>query len=246
MSEIPTDDLFWAVHRDLPREAPGSERTTRLLLELARPWRETPRIVDMGCGPGASAVLLAVETGGTVLAVDTHEPFLTELAERARRGGVAARVHPRRASMDDPGVGAGSRDLIWAEGSAYSIGVDHALAMWRPLLAAGGAVVLTEVEWTTSTPHPAAQEFWSAYPAMRSTAGNVEAFARAGWDVTALYRLPDADWEEYYGPQRDRIAALRTDGASEADLAPVIAEIELRDRYPEDYAYTGYILRPRG
>lgn len=49
---ISVEDLFWSAHTDLPRAAPGSDATTRLLLGLAGPLPARPRIVDVGCGTG--------------------------------------------------------------------------------------------------------------------------------------------------------------------------------------------------
>ena len=52
-------EAFFALHHGLPRQGPGSDATTRRLLELAGPLPEQPRTLDLGCGPGRSALLLA-------------------------------------------------------------------------------------------------------------------------------------------------------------------------------------------
>lgn len=239
-------DAFWRAHTDLPREAPGSAATTELLLRLAAPVSPEPRIVDVGCGTGPASVLLAALTGGAVTAVDLHQPFLDALVERAKEAGVQDRVTPVRASMEALPVEPGSVDLLWAEGSAYLMGFDAALAAWRPLLAPGGAVVLTEAEWLTPEPAPEAGAFWEAgYPAMRSTAGNVAAAQQAGWTVQATYVLPDSDWDAYYGPLAERIDLLRGEGVPGHLLDQVGEEIDIRRRHGADYGYTGYVLRPR-
>jgi SAM-dependent methyltransferase len=240
MPAVPTsEDLFFTAHSGLPREAPGSAATTRLLLTLAGPLPPRPRVVDIGCGPGTSTLLLAELTGGDVLGVDTHAPFLDELR---RRGGTGL-----QASMEDLPLADGSADLLWAEGSAYVMGVDAALAAWRRLLAPGGVLVLTEAEWTTPDPAPGARAFWDdAYPAMRTTAGNVAAAQAAGWTVAATYLLPESDWDAYYGPLAERLAALRAEHpGSAADLDAIGHEITVRAEHGADYGYTAYVLRPR-
>ncbi|WP_110207609.1 SAM-dependent methyltransferase [Nocardioides daejeonensis] len=239
-------EVFWRAHAGLPREAPGSETTTELLLRLAGDLPEHPRVLDVGCGTGPATLVLAGVTAGRVTAVDLHEPFLEVLTTRAEATGLADRVTTLVAPMEALPFAPGSFDLIWAEGSAYVMGFDAALAAWRPLLAPGAVLVLTEAEWLTPDPAPGARDFWEpGYPAMRTTAGNVEAAQRAGWTVMATYVLPETDWEAYYGPLAARIEALRADGVSDELLDQVGEEIEVRARYGADYGYTGYVLKPR-
>ncbi|MGV9709387.1 SAM-dependent methyltransferase [Gordonia sp. NPDC003424] len=238
-------EVFWRTHDGLPREAPGSAATTELLLRLVGELPERPRVIDVGCGPGPATILLAQLTGGHVTGVDLHEPFLAEVLRKAGDAGVADRVDVSAVSMTALPFAAGSVDLLWSEGSAYIMGFDAALAAWRPLLSPGGALVVTEVEWLTSTPSPAAREFWAAgYPAMRTTADNVAAAQRAGWDVRAVYVLPDSDWDAYYGPLAERVDELRGDGIPVDLLAEAVAEIDLRATHGDEYGYTGYVLRP--
>lgn len=248
------EDTFRLAHADLPREAPGSEATTSLLLALARragtlPPR--PRILDLGAGTGPATVPLVAGTGGTALAVDLHEPFLDALRARADRAGVADRVETRVADLHDldgPDLDLpdGSADVVWSEGAAYLVGFDTALARWRRLLAPGGVLVLTEAEWTVAHPSPGARAFWGpGYPAMRTTAANVAAAVDAGWTVAATHLLPESDWATYYDPLAARIAELAREGVAAEHLAAVREEIDVRARHGGEYGYTGYVLVPR-
>jgi SAM-dependent methyltransferase len=243
----PLERVFRAAHDDLPREAPGSEETTALLLQLAGELPDRPRIVDIGCGTGPATLPLAAATGGDVTAVDLHEPYLRRLQARAVVSGLGDRVRPLAAPMDDLPLPDGGFDLVWSEGAAYIMGFDAALARWRRLLAPGGVLVLTEAEWTTPAPSAGARAFWDAgYPAMRTTADNVAAAQRAGYTVQAVYLLPDSDWEAYYRPLAARIELLRADGVDPAALDEVGHEIGVRDRFGAEYGYTAHVLRPRG
>ena len=238
-------ELFWALHTDLPREGAGSDATTQELLDRAGGGlpRETPSL-DIGCGPGRASLVLAAE-GFRVTGVDTHEPFVRRLRRSAADRGLD-RIAVERASMAALPHADGAFDLLWAEGSAYIMGVDAALAGWRRLLRPGGVLVFTEVGWTTEIPSAAAREFWAAsYPGMRTAATTVAAARAAGYDVLATYEQPESDWwAEYYDP-----LAARIDGWPDADpgvragLAANRAEIQLRREHPDDYGYTGYVLR---
>ena len=242
----PLERTFRAAHEDLPREAPGSEETTALLLRLAGALPETPRIIDIGCGTGPATLALAGATGGEVVAVDLYEPYLRRLQARAATSGLGERVRTLVAPMDDLPLPDASADLVWSEGAAYIMGFDAALLSWRRLLTPGGALVLTEAEWTTTDPSPGARAFWDAgYPAMRTTAENVAAAQRAGFTVQALYLLPDTDWDAYYRPLAHRIELLRDGGADPAALDEVGREITVREQFGAEYGYTAYVLRRR-
>ncbi|MFE1951449.1 GNAT family N-acetyltransferase [Streptomyces sp. NPDC059524] len=238
-------DSFFALHHGLPRQGPGSDATTRRLLSFAGPLPARPRILDLGCGPGHSALLLAAETGGEVTAVDLHEPFLDELRAAARARGLDDRVHAVAADMGDLPYPAGSFDLIWAESSAYSIGFDTALARWRPLLAPGGTLALTECEWTTDAPSPEARAFWEEHYKLRTTEENLRACTAAGYAVLGVHHQPESDWDEYYGPLAARAEAADASrpGMAEA-LAGTRAELAMRREHGAEYGYTGYALRP--
>lgn len=241
------EETFWLVHEGLPREAPGSADTARLLLALAGPLPPEPRVVDIGSGSGPASMLLARELGARVTAVDTHAPFLHRLRAEAEAAGLADRIRTLEAPMQELPLPDGCADLIWAEGSAYLMGFAAALAAWRRLLAPGGVLVLTEAEWTTVDPAPGARAFWDeGYPQMRTTDGNIRAALDAGWTVAATYLLPDADWAHYYEPLAARVAQLRTDPGIDRDALEATArEIAVRHDHGGDYGYTAYVLRPR-
>lgn len=240
-------ETFFALHHRLPRQSPGSDATTRRLLSLAGQLPSRPRVIDLGCGPGRSALLLASEAGARVTAVDLHELFLTELDEAAAARALTGQVTTVRADMGELPYTDGSFDLVWAEGSAYVIGFDRALREWRRLLAPRGALVLTECEWTTDTPSAGARAFWDPQYPLRSTAENRAAAEAAGYTVLGVHHQPPSDWAEYYEPLAERVGPgvsglPDTPGAAEA-LASVRREIAVWREHGADYGYTGYVLR---
>ncbi len=245
MSDNALHDSFFALHHGLPRQGPGSDTTTRRLLALAGKLPERPRVLDLGCGPGRSALLLAAEAGAEVTAVDTHEPFLAELRRSAADRGLDGSIHTLRADMGALPFPDGSFDLVWAESSVFVLGFDRALAEWRRLLAPGGTLVLTECVWTTEEPGPAARAFWEEHYTLRTVAGNAAAAVGAGYHVLGTVPQPESDWDEYYGPLAAHADAADTTvpGMAEA-VAGARTEIALRREHGSDYGYAGFALRP--
>ncbi|MEU7070483.1 bifunctional class I SAM-dependent methyltransferase/N-acetyltransferase [Streptomyces narbonensis] len=245
MSDNALHDAFFALHHGLPRQGPGSDSTTRRLLALAGRLPERPRVLDLGCGPGRSALLLAAEANAEVTAVDTHEPFLAELRETAAARGLDGSIRTLSADMGALPFPDGSFDLVWAESSVFVLGFDRALAEWRRLLAPGGTLVLTECVWTTEEPGPAARAFWEEHYTLRTVTGNAAAAVGAGYHVLGTVPQPESDWDEYYVPLAAHADAADTTvpGMAEA-VGGARAEIALRREHGSDYGYAGFVLKP--
>ncbi|GAA2566479.1 hypothetical protein GCM10010424_05140 [Streptomyces lienomycini] len=138
-----------------------------------------------------------------------------------------------------------SFDVIWAEGSVYTIGFDVALRAWRRLLAPGGVLVVTEMEWTVPSPAAPVRAYWDAVYPLRTHAANTDAAQAAGYRLHAHRVLPESDWwDEYYTPLTQRMdrADPQHPGMPQA-LAAHRTEIDMRREHGGDYHYAVYILR---
>ena len=81
--------LLIDLHRDSPRQGPGGDDETRLALTLADLRGASGlRVADIGCGTGASTLVLAAELDAQITAVDFAPEFLAELRGRAGRAGL--------------------------------------------------------------------------------------------------------------------------------------------------------------
>ncbi|WP_142847491.1 class I SAM-dependent methyltransferase [Telmatospirillum sp. J64-1] len=240
-------DALFRLHRDLPRQGPGSDRATLEALGALPPLPPSPFGLDLGCGPGKQTLLLARRLGCPILAVDLHRPFLDELESRARDAGLSHLVQTRCADMGRLDIAPGSVDLIWSEGAIYNLGFEQGLRLWRPLLRENGLVMASELTWLTPTPPDEVETFWQqAYPGMGDIAGNCEAAERAGYRVLDARPLPSAEWwPDYYAPLEERCRMLAEDpmpGLADA-IAAARAEIDLLRRFPDAYGYVYYSLK---
>ena len=244
--------VFFDVHSGLPREGPGSDRSTRKAFSMIPGLPRAPRILDVGCGPGAQTVCLASLSGGKVVAVDNHLPFLRGLARTIGARKLADRVFPVAADMNRLPFPPGSFDLVWAEGSIYISGLENGLSQWRPLLKKKGAIAYTEISWLREEIPEELDRFWKeAYPAIGPVSRNTEILERAGFEPLGTFVLPESDWwDEYYNNILAKIPLLKSRYRNDAEALQVLdveeAEMNLYRKYSSYYGYVFYIGRRKG
>lgn len=235
------------LHRGLPRQGPGDPSFSKHILSLLPVLPEAPRIVDLGCGAGAGALILAEWFGTTITAVDFARPFLDELDGHARALGLDHLIKTVEADMGNLDWPPACVDLLWSEGAAYSLTFEGALKTWRPFMAPNGIAVISEIIWfTTDIPAPVL-EFWQeAYPQIASESENVALAQAAGFDVLGVHRLPtQAWWTHYYDPLKERMHALRpsAEPVMQAVIDETEAEIAFFEKYGNYYGYAFYLLK---
>jgi serine/threonine-protein kinase HipA len=249
VSSLPLLDPFEALirlFRDLPRKGPGTTASTLQALEACRPLPQEPAVLDLGCGSGASSLVLAQALGVQVTAIDACAPFLEELKQRAREQGLNELVRPVCKDIGHLDFPPGSFDLVWSEGAIYNLGWEAGLKTWKPLVRSGGFLALTEAVWFTDSPPEAARNAWSEwYPAIGIVEQGSALASSLGFEVVETFRLPREAWLEYFAPveQRCREWASGADPALARTIAELEAEIELYRAFGDSYGYAFYILR---
>lgn len=182
-----------------------------------------------------------------ITAIDLQAEYLDQLRLSAAARGLIHRLEIQRQDMAALPYPPQSFDLLWAEGSAYSIGFADALRAWRPLLRPGGYLGVSELVWLTANPEPKVQAFFaSEYPAMGDLSAAQTALRDAGYSLIGSFVLPDPDWwDDYYGPLAAKLPALRKRYANDPaglDVVEATArEIDMRTRYSHAYGY-GFLV----
>jgi ubiquinone/menaquinone biosynthesis C-methylase UbiE len=242
-------DIFFDIHKDLPREGPGESASTRKALSLLEKLSPNPHIIDIGCGPGMQTLDLARNTRGKIVAVDNHQPFLDQLQQRAQAEGLAERISTVNQSMFELNFPEKSFDLLWCEGAIYIIGFEQGLRAWRPLLKPGGYAAVTEISWLKPDLPEEVRSYWMAeYPGMRSIDENLQSIRAAGYREIGHFTLPPSSWwADYYNPIEARLPKLREKyrGNAEASdwLDATQKECDIYRKYSDYYGYVFYVMQ---
>lgn len=242
--------LLIDLHKDGARQGPGGDAQTRLALDLAGLDRDAPlKVADIGCGTGASTMLLATHLKARITAVDFLPQFLDILKDRAQKANVAERISTLACSMDELPFADEELDAIWAEGAIYNIGFETGVSQWRKFLKPGGVLVASEITWTTDSRPSEIQEHWDAeYPEIDTASAKIRVLEKHGYSPVGYFVLPEECWlDAYYHPMENRFGEfLARNGNSKEAVAIVDAEkkeIELYRRYKAYYSYGVYVAK---
>ncbi|WP_026573461.1 class I SAM-dependent methyltransferase [Bacillus sp. UNC438CL73TsuS30] len=242
-------NIFFEIHRDIPREGPGNNESTRKAYQLIGKYVSQPVILDIGSGPGMQTIELAGITDGSILAADLNEDFLKVLAERAEKQGFSKKIDPQKADMCNLPFEEEKFDVIWSEGAIYIIGFEKGLKEWKRFVKQDGIVAVTEFTWLKDNAPKEARDFWDeAYPGAGTIDSNVQVAESLGYRLIDSFVLPEsAWWKDYYTPLEDRLSLLREKYKDHEDALKVIddtqQEIDLYRNYHEYYGYVFYLFQ---
>ncbi len=246
------DDLKLLIdlHKGACRQGPGGDAETLRAIDLAGLNRnKSLKIADIGCGTGAAALLMARLLDARITAVDFLQDFLDVLKTRAQNEGVAEKISPLCASMQNLPFASEEFDVIWSEGAIYNIGFAKGVSDWIRYLKPGGMLIVSEITWITGTRPPEIQNYWnSEYPEIDTASAKIEVLEKTGYSPVGYFILPEHCWlDNYYGPMRCSFQAfLNRNGNSKEACSIVEAErreIELYEKFKAHYSYGVYIAR---
>ncbi|WP_234496399.1 MerR family transcriptional regulator [Vibrio maritimus] len=233
---------FMTVFETLERWGPGSEQETQKALNAVP--KAPKNLLEVGCGKGLATKVLAENSNATITAIDNEQSALDRLTERFEALGLAERLNTVAASMTELPFAPQSFDLIWAEGSAYIMGVEKALSQWKSFLTDHGYIMLSDMVWKTSTPSEASVEFWNQeYPDIQQVDTRLEQIKNAGYQVVDHFPMSREAWMNYYGPLSERVKELEPEMSEKAAWKDIKHEVEICTQFAEEFGYHMFIVQ---
>jgi len=150
----------------LPGMHLGGQDATQTLLDMCH-LDATSRVLDVGCGGGNTACLIAEQYGSLVQGIDVSKVMIAKANERARRMGLEDRVEFRVADAFELPFEDDSFDVVIVESVLTPLPGDKSKALGEMVrvVRAGGRIAANE-----TTVDPSAPEEWLAlldeHPAM--------------------------------------------------------------------------------
>jgi len=230
----------------LARKGPGTEASTLRALQACQPLPPRPSVLDLGCGAGASTLVLAKALGVPITAVDACGPFLEELKQHAQEQGLGERIRPLCLDFTELPFPPASCDLLWSEGAIFCLGWEAGLKAWKSLVRPGGFMALTEAIWLTEDPPARARAAWDRWNPAMGTMAQCSGIAEAvGLEVVDAFALPPEAWWDYYVPLEQRCRECSSDSTLAHVIGDIQEEIEVYRGSDGSYGYGFFILRKR-
>jgi len=241
-------ELFFSVHQDLPRQAPGGTEITLRALAMTNVPTQV-RVVDIGCGTGRHTLELAKALpDACITGLDAHQPYLDELKSGIAAANLTSRVDAVLADMQSPPFAEGAFDLLWCEAAVYVMGFERALIRWHPLLKDDGYLALSDLVWRHDERPRQAIDHWASYPDMTTISRRQTQIEALGYTNIGAFVMPSSAWtDEYYDPMQARIYALKRQYANDAEVLAVLdacaEEIRVFESSASSYGYAFFVMQ---
>lgn len=235
---------FMTVFEPLESWGPNSVDDTSKAFTLLN--RQPNNILEIGCGKGNSTIAIAKLCSANIIATDNASMALSKLEEKLARNSLTGRVKTQCVSMTELNFGEEQFDVIWAEASAYIMGVESALEKWKPLLKDNGALVFSDLVWLTDKPSQASVNHWKKdYPDIQSVDTRKAQIEKAGYQLAQTFTLSERAWQDYYEPLQQRLNHVASGLHNSQALRDIQNEINLYKRHLGEFGYQFFIATKR-
>ena len=243
-------DLLIDLHKGNKRQGPGGDEETMQAMQLAGLMNSSQvlQIADIGCGTGASTLVLAKNLNANITAVDLFQDFLDVLSEEAGKRGAADKIKTLAVSMEELPFEEVSLDVIWAEGAIYNMGFAKGVEYFKRFLKPSGILAASEITWLTNERPTEIQRHWDAeYPEIATASDKIKILEDQGFVLKGYFPLPESNWtQNYYTPLENTFDGFIAKHVSD-DARTIVeaekAEIDLYKKYKDYYSYGFYIAQ---
>jgi len=242
--------LLVQFHLDAGRQGPGGKKETLRAIELAGlDDSQKLKIADIGCGTGASTLVIAEGLNADITAIDLFPEFLEVLKSQLNKEELKGEVTPKALSMEELPFNQEELDVIWSEGAIYNIGFERGVKEWRSFLKKGGILTVSEITWLTATRPADLEEHWKReYPEIGMASEKIKVLEDNGYKLVGYFPLPTSCWiENYYSPMEARFESFLTEQSHSEEAKQLVEgeviEIELYKKYSDYYSYGFYVAQ---
>ncbi|MBK2296179.1 class I SAM-dependent methyltransferase [Francisella philomiragia] len=243
-------DLLIELHKNNPRQGPGSEADTLKALSFIQDkLPKHAKVLDIGCGTGGQTLTLANNLDCEIVAVDLFEDFLTELNLKVQQLGLQEKISTLSCSMDNLDFNNQQFDLIWSEGAIYVIGFKEGIQQWKKFLKPNGYMAISEITWTTNQRPDELNNHWQEqYPQISTAAEKIKIIQESGFSLVGYFLLPQQSWEEgYYKAIENNLGSFiekfANNGLAKEIVKQEKQEIDIYRKYKDYYSYGFYLFK---
>jgi len=192
------------------------------------PKLENPRILDVGCGTGIPTIELARLSQGEVLGIDIDQIALDRFSRKIKKAGLTSHVRAVNCSMFDMDFEDESFDIIWSEGSIYTIGFGRGISEWRRFLKPGSSMVIHDEQGDIRE--------------------KLEKISKYGYQLLGHFMLSIETWlSEYFVPLENLVAEFHTKYADNPETLKELnqsqIELDMFNKNPERNSSAYFIMR---
>ncbi len=237
-------NIFFDIHKDLPRQGCGRDKYTEKAFNMIPPIIN-PNILDIGCGPGLQTIHLAKISSGKIIGIDIHQPFLDQLNKLVKKEKLIKKISTINKSMFNMDFQKNFFGIIWAEGSIFIIGFERGLKEWKKYLKPKVFLAVHEMTWLKHNPPKAIRDYWNdVYPDINTIEYNLEIVSKCGYNLIDYFPLPeDAWWKFYYNPLEERLQKMRIKYINIKNAFDLIeSEQKEIDLYRKNYKWYGSVF----
>jgi SAM-dependent methyltransferase len=180
------------VERDHELQNPTSAEKIRLVGEYMR-LDDRTRVLDVACGKGGPARILAATYGCRVHGIEIRPTFAEQAREQAAAAGLDALIEVETADAAKVQLQPESFDAALCLGAAFVWGtIADAAAALRPVVPDGAYVAIGEPFWR-AWPLPDGVDPREFVPLPETAAR----FSDAGFGLTGIVAASEDDWDRY-------------------------------------------------